>query len=164
MEDGTELTNQEQTGKTQPMQTRQRPRNVDLRHDAPLRIELFSLCEAAFEKEGRLTVLRSFEAIRTPGLPTALPKAAAVARARLLPTEVEKIGFHLRLVDPDGHAVLASAQGDVTPVPFDEDRACAYNLIFQLSGVTFTTRGEHRLEFYLGGELEAQLPLHVLGC
>lgn len=129
--------------------------------NAAMRIEMFVLCETAQEFGGRLNLLGTFEGIKAPALPAVFPGMTAAIRFRFWPEEVGVHHVALHLIDPDGQLVIPEMEADFAVPAEDTSRSSNFNLIVRLQNVSFEHAGEHSMDCYLDGDLEASLPLEV---
>jgi len=128
---------------------------------ASLRIEVFVLCEAAQEFDGRLNLLGTFETVQVPDVPLVLPGLSAAIRMRFWP---EEAGWHqciLRIIGNDGGFVAQDVETEFVTSGAEQNGCQTVNLIVRFQNIAFHDAGEYSLELYLDENLEASLPLRV---
>ena len=128
-----------------------------------MKIEVFTLCEAAEDQDGRLSLFGTYERISVPHLPFQLAVGTIALRLRFTFMETGIHSLCLRCVGPDGDSVMepVGCSFDITSFPDTDSAAC--NLILPLPILTLQEAGEHSFDFYRENDLLAQLPLLVAG-
>ena len=124
-------------------------------------IEVFAVCEAAEDQQGRLSLFGTYERISVSQLPLKLSGSTIVLRLRFESTEG---GCHqgcLHCLGPDGYSVMEPivCSCEISFPPGAVSATC--NLLLSLPGLNLREYGEHSFDFYLEGELLAQLPLLI---
>jgi len=129
--------------------------------DCDLRIEVFSICEAAVDQNGRLSVLGAFENLNVANFPCVLPQSTVAIRLRFWPAEIQQHSVKLVITNPDGRPItqILEAQG-INPAA-SRERSQACNIILQLQNLPIHEAGEYSVDFYLNGQLEGRLPFCV---
>jgi hypothetical protein len=125
-----------------------------------MKLEIFTLCDAANDSAGKLNMLGAFDRVRSPHAPFVLPHCAVVARLRF--HRIEEGNHTLRVIfaDEDGHSVLAPVEGQVT-VRFPEGApSVAINLIMGINGFKLESFGEYTVDLALDGIHLGSSPLY----
>lgn len=126
-----------------------------------MRIEVFSLCDAATVEAGKLNILGAFDSIRVSAFPAVHPQCAIALRIRFDAIEKGEHKIVVNFVDADGKNVIPPAQGVITLTFPDEQRSGSANLILNLQGVKFEKCGEYSIDLAIDARQEASLPLFV---
>lgn len=130
--------------------------------DRDLRIEMFAICEAATNQNGRLTVVGAFEALSLPCVPYVLPTITVAIRLRFWPGEEGRAAVRIVVTDPDGQAISQVMEGQGKNPAFSSERSQASNIIVQIHELQIPEAGEYSVDFYLNDQLEGRLPLCVV--
>lgn len=114
-----------------------------------MNIEVFALCDAATDSQGKLNMLGAFDTISTPGLPTVHPQFTVVLRLRLNRTERGK-----HVIPPiEGGFEVNFASGDTA--------TGVINAVFNIQNVKLEKYGEYAVNLAIDGRQEASLPLYI---
>ena len=123
--------------------------------------EVFALCDAATESQGKLNLLGAFDTIFAKSLPAVQLTCAIVARVRFLPSEIGEHSFRVLLRDPADKDLVPPFQGTLNVVFDEPDKPARFNLIIGLAGLKFEAYGPHRAELQFDGKRLAEMPFHV---
>ena len=135
------------------------PRGMDGRK--PLDIEIFTLCDAAADYQGRLNILGVFDTIFAPKLPVKHPFCSVALRMRFQRTERGPHRLLLDIVDYDGKPVIQPLEGTFNvEIPGNSQIASA-NLVLILGQLEFKNYGEYAINLAIDGRQEASLPFWV---
>jgi len=126
-----------------------------------MEIEVFTLCDAAADYQGRLNVLGIFDTIFASNLPTAHPYCSVALRLRLRKTEEGKHTFTVHIVDNDGKLVVPPLNGEFGIQLAANSRQGAINLVLNLQGLTFTRFGEHAVNLAIDSHELGSLPFWI---
>lgn len=126
-----------------------------------MRVELFSLCDAATASAGKLNMLGAFDTIWTKKTPAVHPQCSVALRIRFDSIEKEKHKITINFVDADGRPLIPPAEGIINVSFPDEQRSGSTNLIFNIQGLKLEKYGEHSIDLAVDGRHEASLPLYV---
>ncbi len=127
-----------------------------------MKVELFALCDAATNYQGKLNILGTFDAIWTREVPVVHQRCAIALRLRFLRIEEGVHKIKIAIVDADGSAVSK---------PFETDAAIQFqdalfssvgtNMILNFQGIKFEKYGEYSIDLSIDGRHEASLPINV---
>jgi len=127
-----------------------------------MKVELFVLCDAATDYNGKLNILGTFDAIWAKAVPVVHPSCSVAARIRF--SKIEEGGHTIRIniVDADGNAVIKpfETRGDISFSGAGVS-SVATNIVINLHGLKFAAFGEYSVDLAVDGRQEASLPLHV---
>ena len=127
-----------------------------------MNIEVFALCDAATDSQGKLNMLGAFDTIFAAGLPTVHPQFAVVLRLRLKRIEKGRHKLALHIVDDDGKHVVQPIEGGFEVNFASGDTATgAINAVFNIHNVKLEKYGEYAVNLAIDGRQEASLPLYV---
>ncbi len=126
-----------------------------------MNIELFALCDAAADYNGKLSILGAFDAIWARTAPAVHPQCAVALRMRFSKIEEGEHKVKINIVDADGKAVVKPFEASAN-IQYREDvTSIAANMILNLHGVKFPVFGEYSIDLAVNGNHESSLPLYV---
>jgi len=126
-----------------------------------MKVEIFALCDAATDNQGKLNLLGTFDQIYAAKLPVVHPACAIALRLRFDKMEEGPHDVKLQLVNPDGIPVFQSMEGLVNPRMGDEIGSVAVNLILNFQNVKFDEFADYQINLTVDGVAMASLPLRV---
>jgi len=129
--------------------------------DRDYRFDIFTLCEAAVDVSGRLSLLGTIEGLAATQFPLDLKKITVALRVRVWPEEGVKHHVRLLIVDPDGHTVGNEVNDVFTFAPTHGDRAVGGNVVVEFLNVRLTEPGSYTVDFYWNGALEGRCPFYA---
>lgn len=116
---------------------------------------------AANTSDGKLVVGGIFDTIQTAELPAVQPSMAVILRIRAHPGEEGGHEVRVRLVDPDGHDIIAGLEAPILFTELDPLDGGTAQLVLQLAGLSFASTGRHGLDVFLDGRFERTIPLYI---
>ena len=134
---------------------------VDLDGRNPLDIEIFTLCDAAADYQGRLNILGVFDTIFAPQLPARHPFCSVALRIRFQLTERGQHRLTLHIVDDDGNLVVLAIEGAFSVEIPGNSRIASANVVLNLGQLQFTNYGEYAINLAIDCRQEASLPFWV---
>jgi hypothetical protein len=129
--------------------------------DKDIRFDIFTLCDAAIDAGGRLSLVGTYEEIGSSAFPFVLPQLTIAVRMRIAPAEGTRHRFRMALVDPDGTNLSHGIESGFELLPRRNDRAASYNLIVNIQNQQFDEPGCYAIDFYLNNKFEGRLPFYV---
>lgn len=126
-----------------------------------MRIEIFTLCDAATGDFGKLSMLGAFDTIWAVKIPMVYPQCTIALRARFERIERGEHKVVVHFVDSDGKNVIPPAQGVIAINFADEQSSVAANLILNIQGLKLEKFGEYSIDLAIDGQQKASLPLFV---
>ena len=124
-----------------------------------MEVEIFTLCDAATESQGKLSILGTFDTIFANRVPAIHPQCAVVVRLRFSRIETGDHTFVLHLVDEDGNAVIPPLQGKLGVNFKLNDHFATANMILNIQNLKLEKYGEYSLDLAVNGRELASLPL-----
>ncbi|MBI5663773.1 MAG: hypothetical protein HZC49_01600 [Nitrospirae bacterium] len=127
-----------------------------------MKVELFVLCDAATDYQGKLNLLGTFDSIWSKQMPSAHPLCAVALRLRFMKIEEGEHKVKISIVDGDGKAVVRPVEAGVN-IQFKNSplTSMAANMILNLQGLNFQAYGEYSIDLAVDGRHESSLPLYV---
>lgn len=126
-----------------------------------MKVEVFSLCDAATDNRGKLNILGTFDQLYSVKIPVVHPACAIALRLRFDKMEEGAHKVNLQWVDPDGHPVFQPMDGQVHPRMADEVDSVAVNLILNFQHVKFESFADYQINLTIDDQTIASLPLRV---
>ena len=126
-----------------------------------MRIEVFSLCDAATAGGGKMNILGVFDAIWTKEVPVVHPQCTVALRVRFHSSEGNKHEVSVKFIDADGKHIIPPANGAININYLEGQRSGSANLIFNIQGLKLEKYGEYSIDLAIGGTSRASLPLFV---
>lgn len=126
-----------------------------------MKVEIFTLCDAATDQHGKLNILGSFDTIWSKTVPCTHPTCAVAIRLRFPSIEEGNHKFRLTFTDADGQPLMQPLEGDI-PVKMSPDQISSVrNLVVSFRGIELKEFGEHSIDFAIDGRHEASIPLFM---
>ncbi len=126
-----------------------------------MKIEVFSLCDAATDSQGKLNLLGTFDQIYAAKMPVVHPSCAIALRMRFDKMEEGVHRIELELVDPDGLPVFRKMEGEVNARMGEEVESIAVNMILNFQNVRFETFADYQINLAIDGQALSSLPLRL---
>jgi hypothetical protein len=126
-----------------------------------MQTEVFTLCDAAADYQGRLSILGIFDTIYAESLPALHPQCAVALRMRFRKTEEGKHSLTLHIVDTDGNMIIPPLTGEFGIKLAENERHGMINLILNLQGLTFNRYGEYAVNLAIDNHELDSLPFWV---
>ena len=126
-----------------------------------MNIELFALCDAAADYNGKLSILGAFDAIWARTAPAVHPQCAVALRMRFSKIEEGEHKVKINIVDADGKSVVKPFETTANIRYQEKINSIAANMILNLHGIKFTAFGDYSIDLTVNGKHEASLPLYV---
>ncbi|MBI5714109.1 MAG: hypothetical protein HZC38_11910 [Chloroflexi bacterium] len=124
-------------------------------------LEVFTLCDAAADYQGRLSILGIFDTIFAASLPALHPQCSVALRIRFSKVEEGKHNLVLHIVDNDGNMIIPALNGDFGIQLPGNDRHGMINLVLNLQGLSFNRYGEYAVNLAIDNNELASLPFWV---
>jgi hypothetical protein len=127
-----------------------------------MNVEIFTVCEAATDNQGKINILGTFDSIQGSVLPVVRPHCAIAARLRFSKSEEGEHLIKINIVDEDGKPAVPpfETKGDVRFGDIQRT-SIAVNMILNLQGLKFASFGEYAVDLTVDGRHAASLPLVV---
>jgi len=126
-----------------------------------MEIEVFTLCDAAADYQGRLSILGIFDTIFAANLPALHPQCSVALRIRFSKVEEGKHSLALHIVDNDGKMIIPPLNGEFGIQLAGNDRHGMINLVLNLQGLPFNHYGEYAINLAIDSHELDSLPFWV---
>jgi hypothetical protein len=127
-----------------------------------MKIEVFTLCDAAVDYGGKLSLLGAFDGIFARETPVVHPQCAIALRLRVPRAEEGKHNITINFIDADGHLVMPSVHGGFEVRMPPQRDSVAVNLVLNVHQLKFERFDDYAIDLTIDGRLEASLPLVVV--
>lgn len=126
-----------------------------------MEIEVFTLCDAAADYQGRLSILGIFDTIFATSLPALHPQCSVALRIRFSKVEEGKHNLTLHIVDYDGNMIIPPLSGEFGVQLAGNDQLGAINLVLNLQGLSFNRYGEYAINLAIDNHELGSRPFWV---
>jgi hypothetical protein len=126
-----------------------------------MKVEVFTLCDAATDNHGKLNILGTFDQIYAANMPVVHPACAIALRLRFDKMEEGEHKVDIRMVDPDGKPVFQPMEGRVNPRMADDAGSVAVNLILNFQNVKIEEYADYQIDLTIDNEAITTVPLRV---
>ncbi len=126
-----------------------------------MEIEVFTLCDAAADYQGRLSILGIFETFLAANLPALHPHCSVALRIRFSKVEEGKHNLTLHIVDNDGNMIIPPLNGEFAIQLAENDQHGAINLVLNLQGLPFNRYGEYAVNLAIDSHASGSLAFWV---
>jgi hypothetical protein len=126
-----------------------------------MKVEVFALCDAATENQGKLNILGTFDRLIAKQLPVVHPSCAVAIRLRFDTMEATAHQVRILMVDADGKAIFDGMNAAIHPRIPNELSSVAVNLIMHIQRLKFEAFVEYALHLEVDHQIVATLPLTV---
>ena len=126
-----------------------------------MKIELFCLCDAATNENGKLNLLGTYDTLRVSALPAVHPYCAVAMRIRFSSMENGPHTVVISIIDEDGSKFIPPLKGAVEVYIPDGETTAAFNFVFNLQQLKFVKAGEYGIDLIIDGKVEGSLPMMV---
>jgi len=126
-----------------------------------MRVEIFSLCDAATADGGKLNMLGVFDSIWTSKMPNIHPQCTIALRIRFERNEQGSHCIMVNFVNEDGKHIIPTANGTVNVQFPDNQRSGSANVVLNIQGLKIGQYGEYSIDLSIDGRNLSSLPLFV---
>lgn len=127
-----------------------------------MKIEIFTICDAATDSYSKLNLLGSFDTIASPTAPVVHPACAIALKIRFDAADEGQHEIEFRLTDPDGKNVIAPLKGGMEAPKVGQMSSVSRNFILNIQHLSLPAFGEYAFEVRVDGTQRGQIPLYVL--
>ncbi len=124
-------------------------------------VEIFSICDAATDYSGRLSILGSFEGIAASTAPIQRDRCSIAVRMRFDVTETGEHPIEVRFLDEGGKSIGPTMGAEINVKIHAGRTSGAYNLVLNINGMIFPKFGNYTIQLWIDGVNRSSLPLLV---
>jgi len=126
-----------------------------------MKVEIFTLCDAATNSAGKLNILGSFDTLWGKEKPITYPACAIAMKIRFEKIEEGNHRIKLTFADADGKLVMPSIDASAAVRFKPEDATTTAIFVLNLQRIKFDRFGEYTIDFAIDGRQEGSIPLYV---
>jgi hypothetical protein len=126
-----------------------------------MKTEIFALCDAATEQQGKLNLLGSFDHLFARQEPITHPGCTVVLKLRFNKIEEGTHKIKITFGDEDGNPVMPTIEAPVAVVVPPNESTAVTNLILNIQQLKLSKFGEYSIDLAVDGRAESSLPLYV---
>ncbi len=126
-----------------------------------MKLEIFTLCDAAHDYAGKLCILGAFDHLRAKAEPITHPHLAVAIRIRFHRIEEGAHKLRLTFADEDGKPVMAPLEAGVNVRFGEESRSATMNLVLGVNALKLERFGEYSVDLAVDGVHLGSHPLYV---
>jgi len=126
-----------------------------------MKIEIFTLCDAATEAGGKLNILGSFDHIWARETPVTYPLCAIALKIRFAQIEEGNHRLKITFADADGKFVMPGIDGALTVRLGQGDETATTNVVLHVQQIKLEKFGEYTIDVAIDGRQEGSIPLYV---
>jgi hypothetical protein len=125
-------------------------------------LEIFTLCDSAYDSAGALSILKIADGIYAPVAPLKIPKLTVVFRIRFSAAEDGKHGINLSIFNQDGKLMTPPFNKEIQ-TRRNPNLPTGVNIgMINLKGIIFYEFGEYGMNLFVDGNLLGSQPIHFL--
>lgn len=124
-----------------------------------MRIELFTLCDGAYNYNGKMTIVGTLTSLGVPKVPVNVQLGLAL-KIMVEPEESGMKNLTIRFFNPDGSTLSAdlTAQIDVKP----KEEKSYISLAANVQNLPLSQLGEHTIQIMMNGEVLSDYKIGVV--
>lgn len=127
-----------------------------------MKVELFTICDAATNDGGKLSLLGTFDTIRGDKVPTVCRAFAIAARVRFTRIEEGEHRFRVTVTDADGGPVIPPLDFRVVIEVPEDQLSAVHCFVVNLQGIQLKSFGEYQVDLAIDNREEATVPLYLV--
>ncbi len=126
-----------------------------------MKVEVFTLCDAATDQHGKLNILGCFDLICGSVVPAVHPACTVAIRIRFSQMEQGPHSLRLVLTNDDGQAVFPPMNTQMMVILPPEAVSLSQNFIFNMQALQFPKFGDYSFNLYFDNKLVDSLPIYL---
>lgn len=127
---------------------------------APLKLEIFTLCDSAVDYGGKVCILGAFDSVAAAEAPYTVSHCAVVARMRFHRIEEGNHKLRITLADQDGKMIMPNVDAQVGVRFTEKAQSATFNLVMQINGLKLEQFGEYTVDLAVDGVHQGSIPLY----
>ncbi len=124
-------------------------------------VEIFSICDAATDYNGRLNILGAFEGIAAASAPVKRDRCSLAIRMRFDAAETGEHPLEVKFMDADGKAIGPAMAATINVKVHAGRTSGAHNLVLNINGMIFPHFGSYDIQLKVDGEIRSSIPILV---
>jgi hypothetical protein len=126
-----------------------------------MKVEIFTLCDAATESGGKLNILGSFDTFYAVNEPVVHPACTLALKIRFSRIESGQHNIRINLVDMDGKEIMPGLNGALNVNSKQHEETTTACLVMNIQGLRLPRFGDYSIDLAIDGREEGSLPLYV---
>jgi hypothetical protein len=126
-----------------------------------MKTEIFTLCDAATEQQGKLNLLGSFDHLHAKQAPISHPGCTLALKLRFTKIEEGNHTVKITFGDEDGKLVMPPIEFPLTIAVAPGESTATSHLVLNMQQLKLPSFGEYTIDLAVDGRAEAALPLYV---
>ena len=126
-----------------------------------MQVEILTLCDAAADYQGRLSLLGAFDTINATTFPATHPHCSIALRIRFHRIEDGPHSIRIHVVDDDGALIMPNLEGQIGVSFVDDSETASVNFILGIQGLPLAKPGTYAVNLAVDGKQEASVPLYI---
>jgi hypothetical protein len=126
-----------------------------------MKVEIFTICEAATAKGGTLNILGAFDTIHAKHLPITIPQCSVVLRIRWGRIESGPHSIALHFVDEDGRKIIPPLNQSINVKVSPPDDSAISQLILNAQRLQFKRPGKFVIDLAVDKVEAGSVPFYV---
>lgn len=126
-----------------------------------MQVEILTLCDAAADYQGRLSLLGAFDTITATTFPAKHPQCSIALRIRFQRIEEGSHSIRIHVVDDDGELIMPNLEGQIGVTFIDNTETASVNFLLGIQGLPLARPGTYAINLAVDGKQEASVPLYV---
>lgn len=125
-----------------------------------MKVEIFSVCDAVQDYNGKLSILGTFDTIFTRQMPVVHPILGIASKIRFESQEIGKYKIKITIVGDNGKIHIDGIDGELE-VKQAPEKTSVVNLAINITNLNITTFGEYTVNLMINDEAISSIPLYV---
>lgn len=126
-----------------------------------MKIEIFTLCDAATDYQGRLNLLGVFEGVAAPKTPVVRDRCCIVTRLRFTAEEAGSHQLKINIRNSKGIHLMPEMRAEFGVKMPANRNSVAVNMILNLNKLKIDEFGNHEIGLFMDDVLKGTIPLTV---
>jgi hypothetical protein len=127
-----------------------------------MKLDIFTLCDAATVTGGKMNVLGSFDTIHAREVPATNASCALAIKMRFDRIESGQKQLRITFMDADGKEVMPTIEMAIQTSSETKFSTSTANAVVNIQSLKLERFGEHSIHLAIDGRLEGQTPLYVV--
>jgi hypothetical protein len=127
-----------------------------------MKLDIFTLCDAATVSAGKMNVLGSFDTIRAREVPARNAACALAVKMRFDRIESGQKQLRITFMDADGKEVMPTIEMAIQTSAKTKFSTSTANAVVNIQSLKLERFGEYSIHLAIDGRLEGQTPLYVV--
>jgi len=124
-------------------------------------VHFLTLCDFAQNVNGKITMVGTFDLLRTTKVPVIHPTCSIASRLLFEKNEVGKHSFVISITDENKKDVIPPVEGGFEVKIPDDRKWGSANIVVSLGGLEFTSSGNHSVDLLIDNKLVKSIPFTV---